>query len=217
MKTLIQTSTFEIYTNEDDYYVMNTGHVVFCAIVKGYWSSNIINATIRRNFRDVWEIAISHSSGGRDRKVIASDIIAERNMGVALIAVSDFMSDIDVSVLETAYQNYQTEVVIPRQQKEQQVLLEAKAALDADPAITEAELKKLIRSVKQFQTLTLYRRASDEEYATIERGGNDEYYVRLNSVRGKEMSYSKLTFVGEDWPIKPHFISAKNFTVSTTI
>lgn len=84
--------------------------------VHGYWS-DVVNVRVQRqhdwraSFEEREEVAewtadVSHSSGGRDPKQIASEIEAERNFGAAVLAACDLAEALLArrDELEAAYQ-----------------------------------------------------------------------------------------------------------------
>jgi len=83
--------------------------------VHGYWSSDSISLVIDRQRSYVdgiltanWRISLSHSSGGRDSKVVKQDMDASINFAAGLVAMAELgknlMSDQTVQCMELWYQ-----------------------------------------------------------------------------------------------------------------
>lgn len=115
--------------------------------VLGYWSTDVITIYVNRDFvwqekSAKWVCSISHSSGGRDTKEVASDLDASTNFGCALIKASNIGREIlfDQDKLEAAYQERMAEIRAESERKE----AEEQAALDADPAMTKKQATALL-------------------------------------------------------------------------
>ena len=155
--------------------------------VHGYWSRDPITVRIQRGGafsmvaeEGVWSAEISHSSGGRDTKVVASDIEASKNFGAALVAAAVFAEMILArsAELEAVYVAWREELAAEGERRR----VARAAALEADKAIgAEAEplLAKLIAAAK----------AGTDRVTTVSaahhRRGEDRYptYIRVEHRR----------------------------------
>ena len=97
------------------------GHVA--VKVQGYWSQDPITIYVRRespNWRNEsmyeWQVDISHSSCGRDKDVVASDIDAATNFGMALIAAGA-EARVILAQHETIERAYQAQREVNRQER----------------------------------------------------------------------------------------------------
>lgn len=61
--------------------------------VPGYWTNTPISVEISRVDVGHWAATMTHSSGGRDDKDVADDLIAEAYFGMALLEMSSFARD----------------------------------------------------------------------------------------------------------------------------
>ena len=97
--------------------------------VRGYWSSDSISLVINRNIKYVdgdmtftWRISLSHSSGGRDPKVVEQDMDATVNFAAGLVAMAtlgkQLMSDETVQCMELWYREHVQEMEIEREKEE---------------------------------------------------------------------------------------------------
>ena len=114
-----------------------SGYGRITAKIQGFWSSDPITLYVeRRTYGDDkgWRVTLSHSSGGRDPKEVASDVEAARNFAGAMIALADigetFIADHGVA-LEAAYEAERARsLALAEAEKAAKV-----AAIEADPAI----------------------------------------------------------------------------------
>lgn len=135
--------------------------------VKGYWSSSPITLYVRRNIfkavEDVgtWSVDISHSSGGRDSKEVATDAEAVRYFAEAMIAAADLADMImsNADVLEQRYQDYRA-----KQKAEfeaERAAVEAKK--EADVPLGEVKATALVARMVagEISQVACYARGSD--------------------------------------------------------
>lgn len=111
--------------------------------VKGYWSSDSITLYVNRSYSSAdWEISVSHSSGGRDKKEVASDVEASRYFAEAMVAMCDVADHIlsQKDRLEAAYQaqlaEYRAEIEKERAERE--------AMIAADEELGETRAKEIV-------------------------------------------------------------------------
>lgn len=97
--------------------------------VRGYWSSDPISLVVDRNRKYVdgdmtfsWRISLSHSSGGRDPKVVEQDMDASVNFAAGLVAMAtlgkQLMSHETVQCMERWYQEHVQEMKLEREKEE---------------------------------------------------------------------------------------------------
>ena len=97
--------------------------------VRGYWSSDSISLVVDRNRKYVdgdltfsWRISLSHSSGGRDPKVVEQDMDASVNFAAGLVAMAtlgkQLMSSETVQCMELWYQEHVQEMKLEREKEE---------------------------------------------------------------------------------------------------
>lgn len=151
--------------------------------VHGYWSNDPITVRIERggmfsaNAQEgEWTAQISHSSGGRDTKVVASDIEAAKNFGAALTAAAVFAEMILArsAELEAIYVAWREEL---RQQGEAERAAKAAAFAADKPLGVEAAtelLTKLVAAAKAGTERTTsvavaHFRRGEERYPTYIR------------------------------------------------
>lgn len=111
--------------------------------IKGYWSSDSITLYVNRSYSSAdWEVSVSHSSGGRDKKEVASDVEASRYFAEAMIAMCDVADHIlsQKDRLEAAYQaqlaEYRAEIEKERAERE--------AMIAADEELGETRAKEIV-------------------------------------------------------------------------
>lgn len=111
--------------------------------IKGYWSSDSITLYVNRSYSSAdWEVSVSHSSGGRDKKEVASDVEASRYFAEAMIAMCDVADHIlsQKDRLEAAYQaqlaEYRAEIEKERAERE--------AIIAADEELGETRAKEIV-------------------------------------------------------------------------
>lgn len=122
--------------------------------VKGYWSIDVISVYISRETRwsegsraASWVATISHSSGGRDTKVVARDSDAERNFAAALIAAADLADEIvgQSNVLEQYFLDERAVIKREAEEAHAQMLRE----YEADQPLGEEAANKMIAAIAE--------------------------------------------------------------------
>jgi hypothetical protein len=124
--------------------------------VTGYWSSDSITLYIRREFDNRWGVQLSHSSGGRDTKEVASDLDAEINFGRALIAMAEFGKTV-----ETHFEEFETLYQAQREadRKEWEAQKAAKQAeIDADTSLGVMAAEELMNIALQGKVINVFKR-----------------------------------------------------------
>lgn len=161
------------------------------ARVKGYWSRDPITMYLQRTENAAgevkWEATISHSTGGRDPKVVESDMEAARNFGAALVAVADYCDEFlatEVDTIEAAYQKYLDEV---RAAHEAEVAAKEKAIEDDKPLGYPSAHSKLFE-LEDGKMVRMYRRGSNYPVlVTCQKGFKTLFYVNGNRTAKKEV------------------------------
>ena len=144
--------------------------------VHGYWSSDVISLYLRRNWayaqpsgRDtMWEMTISHSSGGRDTKVVSCDMEAEENFGLALIAVSKYAREFFAANIDEIELRYQEERA--REKQEMEAAKEAKRlAFINDVSLGYTEAEKLIATLMDDERrfIKALRRGTQDDFVNV--------------------------------------------------
>ena len=113
------------------------GHGRITAKIQGYWSSDPITLYFdRRTYGDDqgWRVTMSHSSGGRDTKEVASDMEASRNFAGAMVALADLGETLIAEHSQVMEAAYETERARQKAKYEAEKAAKA-AAVEADPAI----------------------------------------------------------------------------------
>lgn len=159
--------------------------------VHGYWS-DVINIRVSRNsFENKWEISVSHSSGGRLEKNdntykiedgyygVASDIIAERNFGKALIAATELAEQIEniVPQLEEIYQEKEKQAVEEYKKKQAEKL----AKFEKDKPFSEKEAKNIMLKMKTNKSM----------FAAVIRGEEKPTYWLYAKDTGSQVRFYK--------------------------
>ena len=134
--------THDAINTEEFFNRISQGYATIRFNVVGYWS-DVINVTVARNYFNAesdsnkWGIQVSHSSGGRDPKVVESDIVAERNLGMSLIAAADFAEQL-TQRFEEFEAMYQARANAMRIERETALLARQKKIDDDAPIGMEA-------------------------------------------------------------------------------
>lgn len=173
---------------------VRSGHASFGVRVTGYWSSDVIRIYVRRNLdwntqKFNWTIEVTHSSGGRDSKQVEDDLDAEENFGNAMLAAVKFARELRLrqDEFEVAYQIYQAEL----QAWSEEQAREKQAKIDADPALTKAQVKEMIEKIsKQGGRINLIERGSETgriTTITTRYVGNLSFYVNRNRYSKKDV------------------------------
>ena len=130
--------------------------------VRGYWSQDVITLYVERQFGSKeWDIRLSHSSGGRDPKVVECDMEAEMNFAEAIKAVAEIGLDIKYNQIALLEENYQRRI-----QDDKEKMAAEKAALDAafaaDKAIGIALARYKLDTLGDYDTLKVFVRGTDK-------------------------------------------------------
>ena len=105
--------------------------------IQGYWSSDPITLYIdRRGYGSDqgWKVTLTHSSGGRDSKEVASDMEAAINFAEAMRDLAIIGRDLIFTYGDTLEFAYQVGVADRKRQMEAMKAAEA-ARVEADPAM----------------------------------------------------------------------------------
>ena len=173
-------------TNLDFNEIGRDGYGTVRCKVLGYWSSDSITMYVRREFDKQWCVTLSHSSGGRDTKEVASHLNAEINFARALIAMAEFGKTVEAHFgeLEAAYEARRVE--LNREWEAERAAKQAK--IDADEALGFMEAERLIALMAQGKPVKVYARGQDRAIpASCSIRGNTSYYYAGNRTAKKEM------------------------------
>lgn len=142
--------------------------------VYGYWSSDTIRISIRRDWGDgkSWQFSVNQSSGGRDTKEVADDADAIVNFANALMQASSLIKYLksQEAVLESFYQD-ERRVVREQLEKER---VEMQERIEADPALGESAAAALVEQMivaskaGKSVELPVYPRGSDTAPNSVE-------------------------------------------------
>ena len=165
--------------------------------VHGFWT-DVISIWVQRDWSDRaarverdwldkpnWKVTISHSSGGRDTKVVASDAEAERNFAHALLAAADVVDMIyaNIHLVEAGYQRrsaeYKQEAELAKKQKE--------AKIAADPALGIHRAKEMIERISaddaSCRSIVVYARGADRhDHLRVRVGMKTRFYFNDDSI-----------------------------------
>lgn len=167
----------------------------------GYWSTETIYLTIRRNFGHNWEVSLSHSSGGRlatpDSEryppekgyvAVASDLEAEANFGKSLIYLAEIGKTL-TQYIPQLEEFHREKVEEYRTQREMEQA--AKAALvEGDTPLTGTQAAQLIKDAKaqalghKLVEIALYPRGG-EHFDILERTSSTWRYKGTRLHRDK--------------------------------
>jgi len=149
-----------------------SGHGRITCKIDGYWSMDPITVYVdRKGWKPddaQWTVTLSHSSGGRDPKVVACDMQASINFAEAMIQMATIgkcMLSLHEEALEKFYQDERAK--LKAEFDAEKAALQAK--VDADQAIGEAAATGIVaemivdatnnmRSARQF-----YRRGMEQK------------------------------------------------------
>lgn len=160
--------------------------------VRGYWSQDSITIYVSRGWSvdPRWSASISHSSGGRSPKEVASDSEAVRYFAETLAAAADYVDSVIAQAdgLEEFYQEQRAADKIERD-----LAAAAKQALiDADEAIGTVRAKAIVDQFSAESVLNPYRGATREfkvrggdgnkVYTAVSRDKTKFYYGNGNGV-----------------------------------
>lgn len=135
---------------------------------EGYWSDSIFRLGVRRSWDNdgVWEVSLSHSSGGRDKDEVESDIEATKNFVSAYLAVAT-VAELIESNTDTLEEEYQRQEVIA-QKRDEQLKREKQLRYDQDLPIGKLDAKhiveKMISDKKDGEEVKLEFKERGEDY-----------------------------------------------------
>ena len=157
--------------------------------VVGYWSSDSI--TIRPQIvcgqNNKFEIEMTHSSGGRDRKEVECDIQAEENFGIALQGAAKIARQIQAMRVEVLaeFAIYEAEL-----EAAGAAVRDAEAALIAsDPSMLVGDALRIMESVKAGSNFKIFRRGETEAAYTLYRSGR--FFYLSPEARGSDVAIGK--------------------------
>lgn len=176
-----------------------SGRKMIYVNVHGYWS-DVIQVYLTRDYRDGWQVSISHSSGGRLSKpdmkhypncvAIESDIDAEERFGYSLVAATVLARELQkhAPILEEFYQARLKE---DRAAREAQRAAHEEAVKN-DPAMGEAAAKALLakacKSVVWNKPLSIYALTcgANDRYGVIVVSRMTNWTYRINQVKASK-------------------------------
>ena len=135
--------------------------------IQGYWSSNPITLYINRegwsSKTPQWNVTMSHSSGGREPKEVASDMEAAINFADAMRELAIIGRDLLLTYGDTLESFYQQQCEVYRIQREaERDALAAK--VEADPAmgvLVASDIVAQMAAGRMPSDMTFYERGSD--------------------------------------------------------
>ena len=140
------------------------GHGSIRTKVEGYWSQDVITLYIDRQYNlkgSDWVVKLSHSSGGRDTKVIECDMEAEMNFATALNVMAKIGLDIKTTKLDMLEENYQRRIKDDKERLEKEKA-EFAAAVAADKEIGIALARYKLDTLVDFGELKVFVRGTDK-------------------------------------------------------
>lgn len=160
--------------------------------VEGFWSSSVMTLYVRREYsQSLWSVTLTHSSGGRDTKEIADDLMAAKRFAAAMVAMAD------LGVLIRGESEYLERMFQERRAEER---AEFEAAVARDLAIAEADtpLGRTVATVlvkRMAETglmVKMFVRGTDKPVpVTVERRAKTKFYL-CGSVIAKAALIEKL-------------------------
>ena len=130
--------------------------------VEGYWSQDVITLYIDRRYGSKeWTVKLSHSSGGRDTKVVECDMEAEMNFAAALNAVAALGLDIKSTNMGMLEENYQRRIKDDDERLEKEKA-ELAAAVANDKEIGIALARYKLDTMGDFDSLKVFVRGTDK-------------------------------------------------------
>lgn len=152
------------------------------AKIYGYWSSDPITVYITRQGYGAntgWNVTMSHSSGGRDTKEVASDMAAAINFAGAMHELAIRGRDLISTYTDTLESFYQQErEVIKAEIEAEKAALAAK--VESDPAMGVEGATVIIERMVQggLPVVSFYRRGSERAVTvSVSRRKNTKFYV----------------------------------------
>lgn len=154
--------------------------------VHGYWT-DVISIWVQRDWvkEGTWKVTISHSSGGRDTKVVASDADAERNFAYALLEAANVMDMINenIHLVEAGFQRrsaeYKQEVELAKQKLEEKIA--------ADPELGYRRAKEMIERISAddapCRSIVIHERGADRhDYLSVRVGMKTRFYFNQDPI-----------------------------------
>ena len=130
--------------------------------VEGYWSQDVITLYIDRRYGSKeWTVKLSHSSGGRDTKVVECDMEAEMNFAVALNVVAALGLNIKSTNMGMLEENYQRRIKDDDERLEKEKA-ELAAAVANDKEIGIALARYKLDTMGDFDSLKVFVRGTDK-------------------------------------------------------
>lgn len=169
---------------------------------RGYWSQDSITIYVNRGYSDnpKWDVTVSHSSGGRDPKEVASDAEAVRYFAETLVAAAA-LAEIVMSQTEQMEAFYQEERAAAKIEHEREQAAK-QALIDADEAIGMIRAKAIVAQLVAESALNTYRdvtrefkvRGSDEKrvFSAVTRDKTKFYYGNCNGVISRSDLIAKI-------------------------
>lgn len=137
----------ELTTSSAPFAITRVSDSTWNVKVDGFWSSSSISIYAHYNrYDNAVSLNMSVSSGGRDEKVIKSDIEAYRNYGLAIVAASDFMRDMDLVALAAEYKAQEDEA-LKRYEAERAARAAVQAKKDAEPVDSYEKMSAAVRAL----------------------------------------------------------------------
>ena len=172
---MTQAYTFD--TNIDVAKIGNSGYGRVTGKIHGYWSHDSITLYIQRDTfgSKKWRVTLSHSTGGRDTKEVASDLDAEINFGQALIAMAQFGKEVEqrFEELESFYQARLEADRIARKAAEEAT----RAKIEADTPLGIRAAEVMIALALCGKVINVYKRGdTDPEPLTARMRAKTSFY-----------------------------------------
>jgi hypothetical protein len=134
--------------------------------VEGYWSRDPLTLYINRGWatsieEGVWTVSMSHSSGGRDTKVLEDDMQATCNFAEGMTALANLGREIrEMQVQLEAF--YQAQRELNRQEREAEKKAQAEREA-ADQPLGRLQAERLMLDAEIYhQHITYFLRGSDQ-------------------------------------------------------
>jgi nucleotide-binding universal stress UspA family protein len=155
--------------------------------VHGYWSDVITLYVNRKGWDDSqpnWEVSLSHSSGGRDPKVVECDLEAESNFATTLLATAEYGKTLKARFGEFE-EMYQAE------RKKERLALEAEKAASQKLVDADAPLGEKAAKVLAFRLANQTNAWDADTVVIVKRGSSDSdrWTSTLTARLGKKVSY----------------------------
>jgi hypothetical protein len=169
-----------------------SGHMRAGVKVYGYWSSDPITVYCRRTYsstatENLWEVEVSHSTGGRDPKQVESDTQAAKNFGAALIAAAEYAEQFITENAEKCEQVYQDNLARVRREAEE-IKIANQKAVDEDPRLGVPQAYAMVAELEEGKMVRMYPRGSSyPKLVTCSKGFKTLFYVGGSRVARKDV------------------------------